>query len=560
VRRVGVVTALVLALALGGTVAAVAARDAAYWDRPLPGVELRAADLDRTVSVSVGDESYEVRVGDVLALDAAATERALWEAGRATFAQRMRRVADPSPAPLAVDPVLVVRPEAAAVAERLSAGLPRPRRAQIVNDRGRYRIVPAKDGETVDAEALAADLERVALTGERATTAALIHVEPELTDAAAEAAIAEAKQLAAAPIALAFKGQDVGTLQPARLAKLVRFRADGDRFRVGFHPQRLAKAVEPMLDPWRARAANARFVVEGTRVRIAPSRPGLAVDAKWVADSVAGAAAAAIPRATLRLKQIPPDLTTREAEQLGIRERISTFTTDMGTSSSNRIHNVHLMAQYIDGTIVRPGDTFSFNDRVGPRTVERGFREGQMIIGSLLLPSIGGGVCQTATTLFNNAFELGLPILRRHNHSFYISHYPMGRDATVSWGGPDLVFRNDLKTAILIKTSYTNETLTFSFFGTDPGRRVDISTGPQVNWRSPRTTYALDPYAPRGSVRTVAGSNQSGFDVTVTRKVYENGKLIRKDAVTSNYVAVGPTQIYGPGRSIPGPYFVLPRV
>jgi vancomycin resistance protein YoaR len=552
--------ALVLVVAVGAGAATVAARDAVYWDRPLPGVEQRETDLDRTVSVTVGGESYDVRLADALALDRAATDQALWEAGRGTFLQRMRRVADPSPSPLLVDPVLVVRPEAAHVAERVSAALPKPRRAQIVNDRGEYRIVPSNDGETVDADALAAELERAALSGAHTVEPALAHVEPELTDAAAEAAIAEAKLLADAPIALTFKGEDVGALNPAQLAKLVRFRPDRDRFRVGFHPQRLAKAVEPMLNPWRARAANARFVVEGARVRIAPSKPGLTVDARWVADSVASAAESSIPRASLRLKQVPPDLTTREAEKLGIRQRISTFTTDMGTSSSNRIHNVHLMAEYIDGTVIRPGDTFSFNDRVGPRTIERGFREGQMIIGSLLLPSIGGGVCQTATTLFNNAFELGLPTVRRYNHSFYISHYPMGRDATVSWGGPDLVFRNDLKTAILIKTSYTDETLTFSFYGTDPKRRVEISTGPQVNWRTPRTTYALDPYAPRGSVRTVAGSNQSGFDVTVTRKVYENGKLLREDAVTSNYVAVGPTQIYGPGRSIPGPYFVLPRV
>ena len=136
----------------------------------------------------------------------------------------------------------------------------------------------------------------------------------------------------------------------------------------------------------------------------------------------------------------------------------------------------------------------------------------------------------------------------------------MGRDATVSWGGPDFAFRNDLKTGILIKTRYTDSTLTFSFYGTDPGRRVVATTGARVNWRSPQTTYALDPYAPRGSVRTVSGSNQSGFDVTVTRKVYEHGKLKRRDAFTSAYIAVGPTQIYGPGRSIPGPYFVLPRV
>ena len=81
-----------------------------------------------------------------------------------------------------------------------------------------------------------------------------------------------------------------------------------------------------------------------------------------------------------------------------------------------------------------------------------------------------------------------------------------------------------------------------------------------MNWRQPETSYALDPYAPRGSMRTVAGSNQSGFDVTVTRKVYEGRRLVRRDAFTSVYVAVGPTLIYGPGRSIPGSYFVLPRI
>ena len=169
----------------------------------------------------------------------------------------------------------------------------------------------------------------------------------------------------------------------------------------------------------------------------------------------------------------------------------------MGPSSSNRIHNVHLMADYIDGTVSQPGETFSFNGSVGPRTPERGFLEGQMIVGCLLLPSIGGGVCQTATTLFNNAFELGLPIVERHNHSFYISHYPMGRDATVSWGGPDFKFRTTWSTALLIKTSYTDSTLTFSFYGTDEGRRVSRDDRARSGTgREPKLTYALDPGRP----------------------------------------------------------------
>jgi vancomycin resistance protein YoaR len=217
------------------------------------------------------------------------------------------------------------------------------------------------------------------------------------------------------------------------------------------------------------------------------------------------------------------------------------------------------MADFIDGTIIKPGAVFSFNDVVGPRTAERGFLEGQEIIGSLVLPSIGGGVCQTATTLFNDAFELGLPILERTNHNLYLSHYPLGRDATVSWGGPDLKFRNDMKHALLIKTSYTDQTLTFTMYGTPEGRRVVSHTGPQTNWTSPGMNYAIDPNAPRGSVKVVPGSGEEGFDVVVTRKVYDrNGKLIEDNVFKSHYIPDSPTTVYGPGATPPGPYIVLP--
>jgi vancomycin resistance protein YoaR len=220
---------------------------------------------------------------------------------------------------------------------------------------------------------------------------------------------------------------------------------------------------------------------------------------------------------------------------------------------------VHLMANFIDGTVIKPGQTFSYNDVVGPRTAEGGFLEGQMIVGSLVLPAIGGGVCQTATTLFNDAFQLGLPILERHNHSLYISHYPLGRDATVSWGGPDFKFRNDLKHGLLIKSSYTDSTLTFTFYGTPEGRRIVATTGPETNFRAPTMSYAVDPSAPAGSVDVVPGSGAQGFDVTVKRTVYDrNGKLLRRDSFFSRYVPDGSTTVYGPGRTPPGPYVVIP--
>jgi vancomycin resistance protein YoaR len=180
-----------------------------------------------------------------------------------------------------------------------------------------------------------------------------------------------------------------------------------------------------------------------------------------------------------------------------------------------------------------------------------------MILGGLLVPSIGGGVCQVATTIFNAAFETGLPIKERHNHSFYISHYPTGRDATVSWGGPDLVFRNDLEHAILIKAGGNSATFTVSFYGTREGRKVIATTSASTNYTSPTLQYAVDPSAPPRSVRTEPGGGP-GFDVTVHRKVTQDGKVIREDDFFTRYTPQNPTAVYGPGRTPPGPYFTIP--
>ena len=553
--------ALVSAALLGGLLAAGAfgllARQHLYRDRPLPGVVVAKAPLEQTVTVRAGGHTFDVRPGEALEVDAAATRAAALKEGRDSVWSRLAALASPSPPRLEVAEVLRPTAGAEVVLRRLARDLQPPRRATVRVAAAGPVVTPSRPGEVIDRGRFLANL----AVG-RPFTVALRSVDPRLDTAAAEQAATTARELAAERIALTFRGRPVGWLEPERLVGLLRFEPRDDRFLVSFDAGRLALAVKPAVTPWRKRATNARFrVLAGGGVRLLPSRPGLDIAPQPVFDAVTAAAYSTSGRtAELALRQVRADITTAEAERLGIRERISSFTTDMGPSSSNRIHNVQLMADYIDGTIIRPGEVFSFNGSVGPRTVERGFREGQMIIGSLLLPSIGGGVCQTATTLFNNAFDLGLPVVERHNHSFYISHYPLGRDATVSWGGPDLKFRNDLKTGILIKARYTSSTLTFQFYGTKPDRRVSISAGPKANWRSPQASYALDPYAPRGSVRTVVGSNQAGFDVTVYRRVYEGGKLLRKDAVTSNYIAVGPTQIYGPGRSIPGSYFVLPRV
>jgi vancomycin resistance protein YoaR len=537
--------------------------DVGGLDRPGAAAAIRAATARRLaepVTLNAGGKSVRVTPKLLFMLDRRATTDALLRAGRESWTARARSLLSPLTDAPSVAPVLVERPAARRTLAALLARFARPPVPASVAMHGTEpRIRASRPGSAADLTVLLRRLERRVAAGEGAVPVSFAPTAHRVGDADARTVAADARLVVSAPVALTFDGRPVGALSPETLARLLRFRAHAGRLVAVLDEDELARSLEGTLDPWERDPVDASFAVTGSTVGVVPAQDGLALDARAALVSVTTAAHAHGERAAaLRLGAIPADLTTGEAQALGISEQISSFTTDMGPSSANRIHNVHLMADYVDGTVILPGETFSFNDSVGPRTPERGFREGQMIVGSLLLPAVGGGVCQTATTLFNNAFELGLPIEERHNHSFYISHYPMGRDATVSWGGPDFKFRNDMAHGLLIKASYTDSTLTFSFYGTDEGRSVSASTGPQENFQEPRLTYALDPAAPSGSVRVERGSHQSGFDVTVYRTVTRDGAVLRSDSFTSTYIPVGDTAIYGPGRAIPGPYFVIP--
>ena len=552
-----------------------------YDGRALAGVEVLGADVGRQdraevekavwiagrrvlaqpVVIRARQGLVTVRPAAVLRIDVQRTADAVLAAGRENPALQSLYLVDPVSSH-EVAPVFRIRPKAMAALLARVQRFGRPARSATVALRGLEPIVnPSEPGLVVDRAGLVAAIEAHVAGSSVPIVASFRREAPQIVDAAARRAAIQARVALSAPVKLTYNGGEVGVLRPARLATLLRFLPHGSGYVTTFDAERLARAARAFVEPLRRRARNARFVVDGDSVSITPSRDGWDVEPEATRAAVTSAALGpGVRTAELEFATVTPERTTAEAQALGIRQRVSSFTTEMGVSSSNRIHNVQLMADFIDGTVVEPGQVFSFNDVVGPRTPERGFREGQMIVGTLVLPSIGGGVCQTATTLFNNAFELGLPIRERHNHSLYISHYPLGRDATVSWGGPDFAFRNDLEDALLIKASYTTSTLTFTFYGTLEGRRVTAETGPKVNWRSPRMTYAVDPNAPTGSARVVGGSNAAGFQVTVKRTVLDRrGKVMRRDSFLSTYSPQGPTTVYGPGRTPPGSYIVLPR-
>ncbi|MEA2468899.1 MAG: hypothetical protein QOJ57_3025, partial [Thermoleophilaceae bacterium] len=440
----------------------------------------------------------------------------------------------------------------------------KPRDAELVVKRdGTARVVEGLTGAAFDTPATLRAIALAGLAGKSSVDVPVQQLPPAISTQAAKAAMVRAEQLLAEPIPLRFNGKQVGKLTPKQLAPLLRAAPAGGDVALSIDAKGLAPLLKPIAKKVERAPRNATFTTDGKFAKVKADRPGLKVNAALTAANIVAAGTGVTQQARVGITRKAAPFTKEDAEKLGIDVRLfkKPITTLMGASSANRIHNVQLLADMLDGRIVKPGQTFDFNKVIGQRTSARGFKLGQQIENGQLVPAIGGGVCQVVTTLYDAAFYAGLKIVDRRNHDFYISHYPLGMDATVSWGGPEFRFVNTLKHAILIKTSYSNTTMSVQLYGTREGITVTQKTGPKSNFTSAGVRKINDPTVAAGQeVRT--GGGTGGFTVTVYRSVKRNGKVIRKDQFTSRYtpqdviVKVGPPKPKdkakgGPGDPVP---------
>jgi vancomycin resistance protein YoaR len=221
---------------------------------------------------------------------------------------------------------------------------------------------------------------------------------------------------------------------------------------------------------------------------------------------------------------------------MNIHELVSAYETIYG-GDANRIHNVQLVAHLIDHHLIAPGEEFSFNKTTGERTAAKGFLEAPVIINGELQTGLGGGVCQVSTTTFNAAYEAGLKITARTNHALYISHYPLGRDATVNYPDVDLKFVNDTGHWLLVRTFVGSSSLTVALYGTNPHRRVESQTAPLTVTGGPPTETEDDPNLYVGE-KVTSDSGEPSRKTSVERRVFNaNGKLLYDDTWASYYRA-----------------------
>ncbi|MDJ0790312.1 MAG: VanW family protein [Acidimicrobiia bacterium] len=260
-------------------------------------------------------------------------------------------------------------------------------------------------------------------------------------------------------------------------------------------------------------------------VRLVPHKNGTTIDVAEVAAAVELAARGdGTGELPIILDALPP-FTTEMAEAYGELYEVSEFTTYM--PGVNRAHNIRLMADLVDDTIVWPGDTFSVNDHVGRRTLEKGFKYDCAIVkGELSCEeepvNVGGGVSQFGTTIFNAIYFGCYEDVTHTPHSIYFTKYPEGREATLGYPSPDVAFRNNSEAPVIIRTSYTNRSVTVTFFGNQNGVTCGTARSERSNVTDPVREYQADPdgvVLPGDEVTKSGGSK--GWSVTNTRIFYD---------------------------------------
>ncbi|MEV4260240.1 VanW family protein [Kribbella sp. NPDC049584] len=337
------------------------------------------------------------------------------------------------------------------------------------------------------------------------------------------------------PVRLSVGSKSV-ELQPAEIAPALTLTAQEGQVIPSLRTKSLEPLFQQRFKTLETLPKDATVQIVGAGPKVIPAVDGMVVDRAKV-----GAAILAIlpkptgeRRAAVPLTPVKAAFTTEQATALGITEKMGDFSTQF-PHAPYRNTNIGTAARKINGTLLKPNETFSLNKIVGERTKENGFTEGYIISGGKFEKDLGGGVSQSATTTFNAAFFAGLKILEHKAHSVYISRYPVGREATVAWPNVDLKFLNDSGHGVLVQTIFKPSTpgnsgsIRVIIWGT---KVWDVTAGQseKSNFKQPVVQYNPAPGCE-------AQAPTPGFDITIYRYFAKNGARVKTEQFTTKYNA-----------------------
>jgi vancomycin resistance protein YoaR len=374
-------------------------------------------------------------------------------------------------------------------------------------------VVPGSPGTGLDPETVAEELTAAAASGEVPIEIDVepVPIDPQYADAEMQAVADQGNQLAARQLAIAVGGQ-TRPLAPGGIRTWVRAVPSGDTLALQLDPAAAAATVNEMFADLSTPAVDARIDLVNGQPVVIPSQDGTACCDPAAAQTVVQSLLDNAGSVEVPLTPLPASFTTDQANALGIVAEVGQ-PDEFGPTTQHaccqpRVTNIHRIADLIRGAIIKPGETFSVNAFVGPRTRAKGFVEAPVISNGEFSTGVGGGVSQFATTLFNAAFFAGLDFGEYQSHSIYISRYPRGREATLSYEHPDLQIENNSPYGVMIWPTYTGSSITVHLYST-PNVTVtagSLSSSPQGNCTrvtQPRTRTYNDGRVEQDSVFAV---------------------------------------------------------
>jgi vancomycin resistance protein YoaR len=383
-------------------------------------------------------------------------------------------------------------------------------------------------GQRLDVAAAANVLEREWATG-NTVDLPLVELPPTTTPEDVAAAIRDvARPAVSAPVTVLGEGGTRGTISTEVIASTLTFRGENGELLPEINRAAVTEALKPQLASSERPGRDAALDFSSGSPVVVPSQDGRGVDYEATLQDLLPVLTGTGPRQiTAVYADQPAELTTEELEALGITGVIGEFRT--GGFAADSGQNIKRAAEVIDGTVVDPGETFSLNALTNPRNAANGYVEAGIISDGHPDRGVGGGVSQVATTLYNAAYFAGMVDVEHKEHSFYISRYPAGREATVFDDIIDVKFRNDNPTGVLVKTIWTPDSLTVRIFGT---KRYEVTStqGPRTNPTNPNTITipAGEPCSP--------SQGAPGFTITDTRTLREiSTGQVRNETRTVKY-------------------------
>ena len=335
-------------------------------------------------------------------------------------------------------------------------------------------------------------------------------------------------------------GATAAAFSPQDIAGLLRISSEGGTLSAAFDPTALHDAVVARIGQVETPAQNATWKIDGSaagapgaRPQYVPSAQGNVIDTAALSANLikAGTSATDVAGRTVSLPMVvaEPTVTTPQNEW-GITEPIGEYATPYNSGDAPRTQNLTRGAELVNGTVVKPGEVFSLEQTLGEVDYDHGFADAGVISNGQHVDSLGGGLSQVATTVFNAGFEAGMDDTEHHAHQYYFDRYPAGREATLWTGKLDVKFTNSTSNSVLVQAWLDGEQIHVRMWSTKY-YDVSITSSERFNFRPVSTERKSGP-----GCEPYSGGNP-GFDITVTRTRKHDGKAVPDDVITTQYAA-----------------------